>query len=219
MQRQILNSNHGLLGNFASRFGVILAMTGLLLLSACGGGSKDVTQNNLTEPAFKDGVPPTLTSVSIRESTKSAKPSGTVQLGKSARIDIVASEALMAPLVTINDVEAEVIGKVNGWYAIRELTAADTLGEVYFSIVYQDISGELGLPANATTDGSSLLFCDDDCPEPVSLPGDWRLDVEGGAGVGPAAGDISWWSTDVEGVVDARDCWFDDIFRFGSDGS
>jgi hypothetical protein len=128
----------------------------------------------------------------------------------------------MAPRIVINDVEAEVVGKVNGWFAIRDMTEADELGEITFSIVYEDISGELGLPANATTDGSSLIYCDDvtiKCPEPVSIPGDWRLDVEGGAGVGPAAGDISWWSTDIDGVVDTRACWFDDIFRFGADGS
>jgi hypothetical protein len=128
----------------------------------------------------------------------------------------------MKPLITINDIEAEVIGKVNGWYAVREMTEADTLGEIYFSIVYQDISGELGQPANATTDGSALVYCDDDtipCPQPVSLPGDWQLDVVGGAGVGPAAGDISWWNTDIDGVVELRACWFDDVFRFSSDGS
>ena len=222
MQRQIFNSHRGLHGNLASRLGALLAMTGLLLLSACGGGKSGVTDNNLTEPPFKDGTPPALTSVSIRESTKSAKPSGSVKLGKSARIDFTASESLMKPVVTINDIEAEVIGKATGWYAVREITEEDTLGEVYFSIVYQDISGELGQPVSTTTDGSALVYCDDDtikCPEPVSLPGDWRLDVEGGAGVGPAAGDTSWWSTDIDGVVDLRACWFDDIFRFGADGS
>ncbi len=222
MQRHIFNLQRRLRGNFANRFGALLALTGLLMLSACGGGEKSVTDNNLADPAFKDGVPPVLTSVSIRESTKSAKPNGAVKLGKAARIDIVASEAIMAPRIVINDVEAEVVGKVNGWFAIRDMTEDDELGEISFSIVYEDISGELGLPANATTDGSSLIYCDDDtikCPEPVSIPGDWRLDVEGGAGVGPAAGDISWWSTDIEGVVDTRACWFDDIFRFGADGS
>ncbi len=218
MQRQIFNSHSGPHGNFASRLSALLAMTGLLLLSACDSGSA-VTENNLAEPAGNDGVPPTLTSVSIRESTKSAKPNGAVELGKSVRIDIVASEALMTPVVTINSVRADVSGKVNNWFAVRELTETDTLGEVYFSITYQDISGEVGQPVNAVTDGSSLVFCDDDCPEPVALPGDWRLDVVGGAGVGPAAGDISWWSTDIDGVVDARACWFDDVYRFGSDGS
>ncbi len=219
MQRQIFNSNRGLHGSFASRLGAILAMTGLLLLSACGGSQKDVTDNNLPEPAFKDGVPPTLTSVSIRESTKAAKPVGTVQLGKFARIDFTASEALMTPRVTINGVEAEVTGRVTGWFAVREMTDADTLGDISFTIVHQDISGELGAPVMSTTDGSTLLFCADDCPEPVALPGDWRLDVVGGAGVGPAAGDTSWWSTDIDGVVETRACWFDDVYRFGGDGS
>ena len=73
MQRQIFNSNRWQFGNIANRFGAILAMTGLLLLSACSGSSKDATQNNLPEPGM-DGVPPTMTVVSIRESTKSAKP-------------------------------------------------------------------------------------------------------------------------------------------------
>ncbi|MGB5410260.1 MAG: hypothetical protein WBN09_01935, partial [Woeseiaceae bacterium] len=173
MQRHIFNLQRRLRGNFANRFGALLALTGLLMLSACGGGEKSVTDNSLTDPAFKDGVPPVLTSVSIRESTKSAKPNGAVKLGKAARIDIVASEAIMAPRIVINDVEAEVVGKVNGWFAIRDMTEDDELGEISFSIVYEDISGELGLPANATTDGSSLIYCDDvtiKCPEPVSIP-------------------------------------------------
>ncbi len=219
MQRQIFNSHRGPQGNFASRVGALLAMTGLLLLSACDGAGSAVTENNLPEPARKDGVAPTLTRVVIRESTKSPKPTGTVEPGKSVRIDLTANESIMTPVVTINGVEADVTGKATGWFAVRQLTAADTLGEVTFTIVFQDISGELAVPVSATTDGSALVYCDQDCPEPVALPGDWRLDVEGGAGVGPAAGDISWWSTDVDGVVEARDCWFDDIFRFGSDGS
>ena len=222
MQQQIFNSDHRPTGNFASRFGAILAMAGLLLLSACSGGGKDVTQHNLAEPSFKDGVAPTLTSVSVRESTKSAKPNGFVKQGKSARIDIEASEALMKPAVTINGVEAEVTGQVNGWNAVRQMTDADTLGEVYFSIVYQDISGELGESVNSTTDGSALIYCDDetvDCPEDVNLAGDWRLDVENASGVGPASGDVQWWNTGFAGVLEERACLFDDIFRIGPDGS
>ena len=219
MQRQIFNSDHGLPGKIASRFGAILAMAGLLLLSACDGGGSAVTENNLTDPPFKDGVPPTLTSVSIRESTKSAKPNGTVETGKSVRIDITASEALMKPLVTINGADADVTGKVNGWYAVRQMTEADSLGEVYFSIIYEDISGEKGESVSETTDGSAVVYCGDDCPEPVdSLAGDWRLDGVGSAGVGPAPGDVSWWSAD-EASLTIRDCWFDDIYRLGEDGS
>ena len=205
-------------------------MAGLLLLSACDGNNA-VTENNLADPAGKDGVAPVLTSVSIRESTKGAKPSGFVKLGKSVRVDLVATEALMAPVVTINDVEAKVTGKVNSWFAVREMAEDDPLGEVTFTVTYQDISGEAGLFANSTTDGSTLIYCDDEtvaCPEPVSLPGDWKLDPQvdndlvAGAGVGPASGDISWWNTGqtAGGIIpEIRDCWFDDVFRFSSDGS
>ena len=78
MQRQIFNSNRGLQGTFASRFGALLAMTGLLLLSACDGAGDSVTQNNLPEPSGKDGVVPTLTTVTIQ-------PDGFVALGQSIR--------------------------------------------------------------------------------------------------------------------------------------
>ena len=218
MQRQIFNSNRGLPGNNASRFGAVLAMAGLLLLSACSSSQKDVNQTDQTEPGL-DGVPPTLTAVSIRESTKGAKPGGFVQPGKLARVDLTASEALMAPVVTINGGAADVSGNVNGWFATREMPDTEPLGEVTFTIEFQDISGEVGVPVSETTDGSALVFCIDDCPEPVTLPGDWSLDVVGGAGLGPAPGDTQWWNTDIEGVVEQRACWFDDIYRFGPDGS
>ena len=48
--------------------------------------------------------------------------------------------------------------------------------------------------------------------------GNWKLAVEDGAGVGPAAGDIQWWSTNDPGVVEARACLFDDVFHFRSGG-
>ncbi|MDJ0812244.1 MAG: hypothetical protein QNJ23_00835 [Woeseiaceae bacterium] len=219
MQRQFFNSDRGLTGNIAGRFGAVLAMAGLLLLSACDTSNKDITQNAPAEPSGLDGIPPTLTVVSIRESTKSAKPVGTVEPGKVTRIDITASEALAAPVVFINGEPATVNGKVTGWTATREMTMDDPLGEVTFTIDYQDISGEVGQMVSDTTDGSTLVLCVDDCPEPVNLAGDWRLDTEGGAGVGPAPGDISWWSTDIDGVVETRACWFDDVYRFGADGS
>ncbi len=73
MQRHILNLHGGLLGNFATRVGAVLAMTGLLLLSACDSRGVAITENNLSDPAGTDGVPPTLTYVSMRESTKGGK--------------------------------------------------------------------------------------------------------------------------------------------------
>jgi hypothetical protein len=113
MQRHISNSDRGLPGILAGRGRAILALTALLLLSACGSSDK-VRDNNLPDPPSMDGVAPTLTNVSIRESTKSAKPNGTVETGRSVRIDIAASEALMRPRVIIQGLEAEVTGKVTG---------------------------------------------------------------------------------------------------------
>jgi hypothetical protein len=47
------------------------------------------------------------------------------------------------------------------------------------------------------------------------LKGNWKLDGDGAAGVGPAAGDTSWWaSTEAD-----RPCWYDDIMHFGDDGT
>ena len=110
MQRHILNLHRGLLGNFVTRVGAVLAMTSLLLLSACDGRGNTLAENNLSEPAGMDGVPPTLVSVSIRDSKKTAKPNGTTSLGGLVQIEISASESIMAPDITINGVVAVVSG-------------------------------------------------------------------------------------------------------------
>ena len=211
MQRQIFNLDLGLLGNIARRFGALLAMTGLLLLSACEGSDTTVTDNNLAEPG-KDGVPPVLTTVTV-------EPDGGVELGQSVRIDFVASEALMTPLVTIGGVQAQVTGSVNSWRASREMTEADVVGEVTFSIVYQDISGELGEAVTTTTNGSIADYCGEECPQEDGLgplEGNWKLEF---AGVGPSAGDTTWFSISDTGPDGPRACWFDDIYEFGADGS
>jgi hypothetical protein len=213
MQRQIFNSDHGLPGNLASRFGALLAMAGLLLLSACDGSGNPVTDNGLVEPGL-DGVPPTLTTVTIQ-------PDGLVAVDQLVRIDIVATEALMVPTVYIGDVKADVTGSITEWRATRRMTDTDPLGPITFSIVYQDISGEPGDVVIATTNGSAAEYCGADCPvdELGPLEGKWKLELVDGAGVGPAPGDISWWNTNAAGVVDARACWFDDIYEFDADGS
>ena len=50
----------------------------------------------------------------------------------------------------------------------------------------------------------------------VDLSGNWKLDF---AGVGPAAGDTTWFSISDTGPDGPRACWFDDIYEFGRDGS
>jgi hypothetical protein len=51
------------------------------------------------------------------------------------------------------------------------------------------------------------------------VEGTWQVAPEAGSlGVGPAQGDISWWSIDDAGVA-ARGCFYDDTYVFGADGS
>jgi len=209
MQRQIFNSNRGRPGNNTGSLGAVLAMAGLLLLSACD-SNDTVTDNNLPEPG-KDGVPPVLTTVTLQ-------PDGVVEPGQSVRIDFTASEALMTPVVFINNVQAEVNGKIASWNAVREIADTDPAGDVTFSITYQDVSGELGQAVIATTDGS-VACIGDECPRDDDLgplEGNWQLEF---AGVGPAEGDTSWFSIADTGPDGPRACWFDDIYEFGADGS
>ncbi|MCP3670236.1 MAG: glycoside hydrolase family 16 protein, partial [Gammaproteobacteria bacterium] len=54
---------------------------------------------------------------------------------------------------------------------------------------------------------------------PMTLPGTWRIAPEAGAlGVGPSAGDMSWWANS-EADLETRSCLFDDDYIFGNDGS
>ena len=210
MQRQISNSDRGLLGNLASRFGAVLAMTAVFLLSACDSGSRTVTDVSQAEPG-KDGVAPVLQIVTMQ-------PSGIVEDGDIVKIDFTASEAIMTPVVFINGVRADVAGKIAEWSATRLIDATDPDGFVTFSIAYQDISGEIGEAVIATTDGSAACI-GPECPRDDDLgplEGNWKLDF---AGVGPAAGDTTWFSISDTGPEGPRACWFDDLYAFGADGS
>jgi hypothetical protein len=196
------------------RAGVLMAL--LATLAACGGSDAVITQNDLAEPA-SDGVAPTLEMVSIKMSKSGPKPNGTAKLGQDVQIDIFASEAIMAPIVRINGVEVdEISGSVREWSAKRKMTEFDLDGEVTFSISFEDVSGEVGVDVTSTTDGSAVQYCIEGCPENAgSLAGDWYLDGDGAVGVGPVAGDTSWWAS----TAAERPCWYDDIHRFGEDGS
>ena len=49
----------------------------------------------------------------------------------------------------------------------------------------------------------------------VPIAGDWVLDGDGAAIVGPTPGSADWFSS----TAWERPCWYDDIYRFGEDGS
>lgn len=55
--------------------------------------------------------------------------------------------------------------------------------------------------------------------EPSAIDGAWKFAPESGAfGVGPALGDVSWFSSTADDVT-TRDCLFDDTYVFNSDGT
>ena len=197
------------------RVGLLGAL--LATLAACGGSDAVITDNDLAEPA-SDGVAPVLESVTIKMARdRDPKPNGKAKLDQEIQIDIVASEAIMKPSVSINGVPAdEVTGNVRTWRAKRAMTEFDVDGDVTFEITFQDTSGEVGAMVSATTDGSAVQYCIEGCADGDStLAGDWLLDGDGAAGVGPSAGSTEWWAS----VEADRPCWYDDVHRFGEDGS
>ena len=73
--------------------------------------------------------------------------------------------------------------------------------------------------------GDDAVYYFDDIRQgvvPTGTPlvvGTWKIAPEASAiGVGPALGDISWWSNTADDVT-GRDCFFDDTYVFNSDGS
>ncbi|MEX0275525.1 MAG: family 16 glycosylhydrolase [Flavobacteriaceae bacterium] len=70
---------------------------------------------------------------------------------------------------------------------------------------------------NTTITESVMVEVEADPNEP--LFGSWVMANEPGSlGVGPAAGDTSWWAIDGTGLVQ-RTCYFNDTYVFGEDGS
>ena len=143
----------------AKHFGSVLALSLSLVLAACGGGGNTVTENDLVDPGA-DGVPPTLTEVTIYNS---ADISAYVALGQTVTVRFEASESLQIPTVTIGGAAAEVTGNIRSWQASRAMTSADVDGDVGFSISFTDISGEVGVPVTVTTDEGVMTYCAEGC--------------------------------------------------------
>jgi hypothetical protein len=200
-----------------NHLGAIVALSFSLILSACGGGGGNTTDIS-AEPG-PDGVAPTLTAVTISNSFDS---SDKVALGDEVLLEFTASESLKKPSVTIGGAAATVSGQHSSWSATRTMVEADEDGAVTFTISFSDVSGVAGVDVTSTTDDSTMTYCSAGCAaegEDEGIVGDWKLAPEAGAlGVGPSKGDTSWFASSVATVTE-RACLFDDIFRFGSDGS
>ena len=223
----------------ANHLGSVLALSFSLFLAACGGGGNTVTENDLSDPV-SDGIAPEMVYVEIKQSAeKFASANGVAKLGQNVQVNFEASEALMKPIVMINEVAATVSGSVTNWSAIREMTESDVDGIVTFKISFTDISGidgeDVTAPVgNAYTEEdengneievsyvSQVEYCAEGCVAPVADPliGEWKLDGEGAAGVGPEPLDKQWWSsTSANGAgPNERPCWFDDSYVFSGSG-
>ncbi len=144
-----------------NHFGSVLALSFTLFLAACGGGGKSINENDLTEPG-QDGVAPEMVYVEIKQSgERFASANGVAALGQSVQVNFEASEAIMKPVVTINDVAATVSGNVTNWSAIREMTEADVDGIVTFKISFTDTSGVVGADVTAPI-GNFYIGTDDE---------------------------------------------------------
>ena len=57
-------------------------------------------------------------------------------------------------------------------------------------------------------------------PFAQTIEGTWKMSpVAGALGVGPAVGDIGWWSNSLEEATTIRACFFDDEYVFYANGS
>ena len=179
MHQQLRDSSRGGVAQLWQKKTLVaaLSLSALMLLSACGGSSSRIDENDLAEPG-PDGVAPTLTAVSMKQSKeKVGSKTGIAKLGQGVTVTFTATEALLTPTVLINGKAATVQGKIQSWSAQRTMDESDVDGMVTFEISYQDVSGEVGTPVTETTDASAVEYCVEGCADPNDNPlvGDWRF--------------------------------------------
>ena len=104
----------------------------------------------------------------------------------------------------------------NEWEELSfDFTAIDTNNEYQKVVLFFDF-GNAGDDSNYYFDDIKLVT---EAAAGTGIEGIWKVASEVGAiGVGPALGDISWWSIDEAGVTE-RACYFDDTYVFGLDGT
>ncbi|RZO20970.1 MAG: DUF5011 domain-containing protein [SAR92 clade bacterium] len=150
-----------------------------------------------------------------------------ITVGGNYRINYrVASQGGSSPgiKIKINStwVDAVEIPNTGGWQNWQTVEGrVVTLDAGNLTLRVEAVSG--GANINWFSFNSTETAADDPPQEIIDedpiFVGDWTLSPEAGAlGVGPSAGNIGWWSNNSEDVQ-TRNCLFDDIFRFGSDGS
>ena len=135
-----------------------------------GNSGTQVTGTTNSSSVLFDKVTPSLTSVNV--ASNNADPAYAKQ-SDLITLQFTASENIKIPTVTINGIAAtSITGGPTVWTATRAIGAAENQGLLPFSITYADLSDNVGLGGNATTNGSKVIV-DSQVPiiSSVTVPG------------------------------------------------
>jgi hypothetical protein len=99
---------------------------------------------------------------------------------------------------------------------------APVSGTLSESVASEDGTVNVYLASDTSITSGPVTFtvsCEPQSFTPPTWAGDWYIDPTAGAlAVGPNADDLGWWSSSADDVT-TRACLFDDIYRFGVDGT
>ena len=99
---------------------------------------------------------------------------------------------------------------------------APVSGTLSESVASEDGTVNVYLASDTSVTSGPVTFtvsCEPQSFTPPTWAGDWYIDPTAGAlAVGPNADDLGWWSSSADDVT-TRACLFDDIYRFGADGT
>ena len=123
-----------------------------------------------------------------------------------------------AGTVTLNGVGAY-LGIPKAYNGGELTTPSDAPESITYQITFSDEETVMTLDINIGGGWWRFILVKDGTIVSSPLDGTWKIAPEAGSlGVGPGLGDISWWAIDAAGV-EARACFYDDEYIFGSDGS
>ena len=99
---------------------------------------------------------------------------------------------------------------------------APVSGTLSESVASEDGTVNVYLASDTSVTSGPVTFtvsCEPQSFTPPTWAGDWYIDPTAGAlALGPNADDLGWWSSSADDVT-TRACLFDDIYRFGADGT
>ncbi|MEK5232994.1 S-layer homology domain-containing protein [Lysinibacillus sp. FSL K6-0232] len=144
-----------------------------------GNSAVEVTEVTDGSYVIADSTKPALDQVTM--TSNNANPA-VAKVGDIITIDIVASEDIQLPLVTIQGQPANVHDQDDGdaktWQASYTLQSGDADGAVYFTIDFQDLAGNLGSQVTEVSAGA-IVIIDKNPPQATTYsPAHQAMDIE-----------------------------------------